>query len=218
MKQHELLKKARLLRAEGYSFGEISSRLQIAKSTASLWARDVILDEVAQKRLKTRFLFGQAASRAIKDKTYQEKLAIIRQSEQEYLNNISEIPQRLLCALIYWCEGAKTTSKVCFTNSDPQLIATFLRLFRSSFVVDESKLRVLMHLHEYHEEQTQKEFWSNVTDIPLSQFSKTYLKPHTGKVKKQGYPGCVHVTYHDAYVAKQLLFLAESFMELNLGV
>jgi hypothetical protein len=218
MKSDQLLGVARALRQQGYSFAEISTELKIAKSTASLWARDVFLDASAKQRLHTRFLIGQAASRAIQDKTYQEKLVIIRQSEQEYLNTISEIPSRLLCALIYWCEGAKGTSKVCFTNADPQLIATFLRLFRSSFMVDESKLRVLMHLHEYHDEQTQKEFWSNVTDIPQTLFSKTYLKPHTGKVKKPGYPGCIHVSYHDARVAKQLLFLAESFMELNLGV
>lgn len=218
MKQHELLESARELRGKGYSYAEISKELHISKSTASLWARDIILTEDAQSRLRTRFLIGQAASRQVQSKTYQEKLVIIRQSEQEYIKNSSEIPKRLICALIYWCEGAKDPSRVRFTNSDSKLISTFLSLFRESFCVDESKFRVLMHLHPYHDEELQKKFWSDITCINENQFSKTFWKLNTGKVKRENYPGCVHIAYYDALIAKQLLSLATVFMDKGMGV
>lgn len=56
------------------------------------------------------------------------------------------------------------------------MIDTFLRLFRNSYQLNEKKLRALIHLHEYHNEEEMRIFWSKVTGIPLDQFSKSYMK------------------------------------------
>ncbi|HCL95611.1 TPA: hypothetical protein DHW62_01645 [candidate division WWE3 bacterium] len=109
-----------------------------------------------------------------------------------------------LCAFLFWAEGAKSLSVLHFTNSDPQMVKVFMSLLRSVYPIDETKLRVIMHLHEYHSEARTLNFWSKITNVPKKRFSKTYIKPHTGINKRAGYKGCVRITYYDAEVAHEL--------------
>jgi orotate phosphoribosyltransferase-like protein len=52
----ETKEKAIKLRKNGYSLKEISEKLNIAKSTASVWLRNIKLTQKAKKRLKKRKL------------------------------------------------------------------------------------------------------------------------------------------------------------------
>jgi hypothetical protein len=91
------------------------------------------------------------------------------------------------------------------------MVSVFVNLLRKSFDIDESKLRIMMQLHEYHNESETKQFWSVLTGIPKNQFSKTYLKPHTKKRIRLGYMGCIRVRYYDAKIALELRSLYNSF-------
>jgi transposase-like protein len=217
VKQLLLLPHACNLRNLGYSYKEIATKIGVSKSTAHLWTKEVKLSSEGSVRLQSRFLFGQVNSQVTQGRLKKQKLDMIWEEQQTYLAKLSNVPDKLLCALIYWCEGAKDRTAVLFTNSDPKLARTFIKLFRNSFNLDESKFRVVIHLHEYHDEATQKKFWSKVTHVPISQFSKCYRKPHTGKVKRENYPGCIQIRYYDAKVAKILLILAEAFMKSRYG-
>ena len=116
--------------------------------------------------------------------------------------------------MIYWCEGNKSLrDSVFFTNSDPRLIANFLHLFRNSFDIDESKFRVCMHLHDYHNEEKQLNFWSDVTFIPKNQFFKSYKKLNTKKRIRDNYQGCIQVRYYDINIARKLQAVAKEFMD-----
>lgn len=206
---------ARRLRNEGYSYKEIATSLNVAKNTAFEWTRDIILSPSAEHRLSERINNARERSGFTQYLSKQKRIDIIRLGEQEYLkNNLTNIPAKLLCSLIYWCEGAKNDTNLCFTNSDPNLVRTFLQLLRNSYELDEKKFRLVMHLHDYHQEWEQKEFWSKVTRISPSLFSKSYLKPHTGKRKRTGYQGCVSIRYHDSVIARSLLTLAQEFMHI----
>jgi len=126
----------------------------------------------------------------------------------------NEYNLKLFCALLYWCEGSKGSNDVRFTNSDPLLIKTFINVFRKSFIIDENKFRILMHLHGYHDENTQKKFWSNITKI--YNFQKTYHKLNSKKRIKEGYQGCITIKYYDVKVLKELKAIYSSFCG-NLG-
>ncbi|HBF67360.1 MAG TPA: hypothetical protein DDW36_02975 [Candidatus Magasanikbacteria bacterium] len=202
MKQLEQ-NKAIILRRSGYSLGEIACQLGVSKSTVSLWSRSVKLDHSARHRLAARAVRGrEMANKNKKEKRIAFTEEVMRSSKTD-LSTIahSKMLDRLLCSLLYWCEGEKSNGVICFSNSDPLLVSTFLKFFRSGFALDEKKLRICLHLHEYHSEVRQKQFWSQVTAIPLNQFFKVYKKPHTGKRKKENYPGCVSVRYYDVDVA-----------------
>ncbi|HVN26702.1 MAG TPA: hypothetical protein VMT99_03575 [Candidatus Paceibacterota bacterium] len=199
------------LRRDGYSLNEILSEIHIAKSTLSRWVRDVELDAKARKRLLERIQIGQLAAR---DQKKNKVLASIRSYDRDAMVDLERIrlkPEyaRLLCCMLYWCEGAKDRNNgVRFTNSDPALVSLFLALFRNSFSLDERKFRVCMHLHAYHEPMQQLDFWSEITNISKRQFLKPYRKANTGKRTREGYQGCVTVYYHDNAVARRLLSFA----------
>lgn len=208
--------KALRLRSKGYSYSQISQTLNISKDTAFVWTKDIDLSVTAKARLQKRINDSYERSKKAQLLSREQKIAIIHKDEEKVLEEVSftHSTQRLLCAMLYWCEGSKDPERVAFTNSDPQVIKTFLTLFRQSFHPIEGKFRVVMHLHDYDDEGTQKLFWSRVTQIEEYQFSKTYRKSHSGKVKRQDYAGCVCIRYYDTVVAQRLLILAKEYMKL----
>lgn len=125
----------------------------------------------------------------------------------------SKSTNKLLCAILFWAEGSKATNRIAFTNSDPTMITSFLRLLRSSFDLDERKFSVSIHLHKYHNQDEILAFWSTITKIPLTQFIRPYLKPHTGKNIRPGYKGCVTVRYYDCKIAYELEAIYNAFAE-----
>lgn len=84
------------------------------------------------------------------------------------MSSASKDSHKLFCTLLWWCEGNKDNAMIRFTNSDPTLIANFLATLRSGFDIKEEKLRVLMYLHTYHDNEKQKQFWSRITYIPIT--------------------------------------------------
>lgn len=204
------------LRERGHSLQEISVKLGISKGTASLWLQHTPLSVRAQERIQKRRDEGSRKSRAtLNDRTH-KRLTEAFGFAQKTLGNISDTTDssRLYCALLYWCEGEKSKNdkSLFFTNSDPLLVKFFLKHFRKGFEIDETKFRVCVHLHSYHDAKRQLLFWSQITNIPLAQFIKPYQKSNSGKNKRAGYAGCASVRYHDVRIARQVQAIARAFL------
>lgn len=202
-----------LLRKKGYSINEIYLKTGIAKSTASLWVRNVKLSLSAKERLKSRGDMGRKNGTAT---NLAKRIKLVDEIEKEVSKNLKVIKlnistRKLLCAMLYWGEGSKDKKAVHFINSDPLLIKTFLSLFRSSFDLEENKFRVNVHLHSYHDKEKQLKYWSNITNIPRQQFMKPFIKPNSGKNIKKGYPGCAAIYYFDYKIAIELNAFWELF-------
>lgn len=203
------------LRRKGYSLKEIATTLHIPKTTLWGWLQSISLDRDAQTRLHERIVAGRATATKHKRLKVEEKTMAMFIKVHKELHRFRPDPVTLkaICALIYWCEGVKDRhSGVRFMNSDPRLVEFFLKLLRDSFELDEMKFRVCVHLHQYHDVKGQLKFWSKVTGIPISRFTKPYIKRNTGKRVRVGYNGCASVRYHDVEIARQLLVMAESIL------
>lgn len=207
--------KAISLREEGHSYKEISALLQISKSTAYLWVSHIVLSPKAKQIIREKVDHGQMKGCQTNVLRRSLQREIIRKKIRKSFKNVcpSIFVAKIHCALLYWCEGGKGGGSVQFTNSDPSLIRTFVKLFRIAFKVEEQKFRALVHIHEYHDDQKQKEFWSRVCGVPLTQFTKSYCKPHTGKRKKDGYQGCVTINYHSSLVLYELKEVYRQYAE-----
>jgi transposase-like protein len=205
------------LRREGKTMNEIATRVGVAKSSVSLWVRNLPLSSKARARIASLQTAGQQASQKALFARTRKRLLLAKENAEKVVRGISLTPDLslLLCALLYWCEGAKDKNDTTFTfsNSDSQLVRGFMKLMRAALVLEERKFRVRMHLHEYHNEIAQRKFWSEVTDISEELFAKTYWKPHTAKTIKEGYPGCVHIEYYDVVVARKIYATARAFIE-----
>lgn len=195
----ETKNKALGFRRRGYSTKQIASKLKIAKSTSSLWVRDINMGVQAKSRIDRRS--ADARSRGALERkrrlaiTYRVVEGIVKDDLKTIGLNLKL--KRLLCAFLYWGEGAKTFGTIKFTNSDPKLVALFLKLFRESFVLDELRLAATLHLHSYHDERKQLLFWSNVTKIPIDRIH-IYRKQNSGNRIKENYPGCITVNYSNS--------------------
>ena len=209
------------LREQGYSVNEIVERVGVAKSSVSTWVRNVLLSPQARTRLLTKIKLGQVVSAERKHEQMRNLLDEYFQAALQEMGGqeFQKIHKKILCALLYWCEGVKSHyNGVAFINSDPRLIQLFLGLFRESFDVDEEKIKPRIHLHEYHDPQTQLHFWAQITGIPEAHFSKPYLKPHTGKRIRKDYPGCLSIRYGSNDMARRLLSVAKAFFVVYGGV
>lgn len=207
--------KALTLRANGYSLREISEKLGISKSTASLWTRDVQLGKNAKIRLDNISVL--AREKAIITKKYKKQLLwrkialscpVLKKVDDYGINEY-----KIFLALLYWGEGEKTKRKFAFINSDPDMIKLYLSLLRKSFVIDESRFKVWLHLHEYHDKEKLISFWSQVTGICKNQFS-VYNKAHTGNNKKKGYKGCLSIRYQDSRILKEIFIIIKRMNKL----
>lgn len=215
----ELKKQAQDLRRQGYLFAEIAVKLNISRSTAQIWTHTLEFTEAERKLLqqrKTQLQNSKMANLAASKRAFHiERQRVLIERARTIVRNTAFTTtdsKSVLCALLYWCEGTKDVSSgIKFTNADPILVRKFLSLLRTSFEIDERKFRVLLHLHEYHDQAKQLSYWSGITSIPSRQFHKTYTKPHTAKNKHADYPGCASVRYLDASIGKLLKMIYSEY-------
>lgn len=204
------------LRRVGHSLSEIARLLEVSKSSVSIWVRELQLSDAAVGRIEQ--VRGAARERAAA--TNRSKVDLQFAEARQYGESIvrssafNADARRVLCALLYWCEGTKIRRHAVptFTNSDADLVATYLKLLRTEFKLDESRLRLTLHVHEYHDAQKQLRFWSNLTKIPLAQCTKPYRKPNSRKRVREGYQGCVSIRYLDTRFGRYLEGIAKAYL------
>jgi len=117
--------------------------------------------------------------------------------------------------MLYWAEGGKPnpesrTWTVDFANSNPQMVRLFLEFLRKICGVDESRLRVLLYCYADQNIETLKRYWNKITEIPVKQFTKPYIRKDfllekSGKMKY----GLIHIRYND----KKLLLQIEDWIK-----
>ncbi len=113
---------------------------------------------------------------------------------------------------LYWGEGYKTglANAVDFANSDIKMIQLFLRFLRKICGIDETRLRVYVYCYSNQNPPELIRFWSKITGIPKSQFTKPYVRKDFRLEKKDKMPyGLVHIRYSD----KKLLLLIKEWIE-----
>jgi hypothetical protein len=206
------------LRKEGHSLNEIVAMLDIVKSTASVWVRNVPLSVTARRILTSKVGEGRMRGGDTRRRMNTEAKNLAR---IEARSMIASLPShrgldKLMCGLLYYCEGAKDTSSgIRFTNSSPSLMAKFIDLFQKSFIIERQRVRMGLHLHGYHDQVVQRAYWSKITKIPKNQFIRPYLKPNTGKRIHPDYPGCATFYYSSAQIARELIAVAEEFLKMK---
>lgn len=179
-----LKEKAIKLRKRGLSYNEIKKEIPVAKSTLSLWLKSILLKPEHQKRLYTKQI--QILSRgpqSQKERRAKEVEQIVKDAEEEIKLPLSLEAYRLMGAFLYWAEGSK--GKRCeLTNSDPYLILFTVRWIEKIFKIPARELHMRLNIYPQQNELEIKNFWSELTGIPLTNFGKSYVKPISKGYKK----------------------------------
>ncbi len=207
MKTEEKLLAVKLRKA-GKSYQEILKQVPVSKSTLSLWLRGVILTNEQKHRLYFT-LKRQNAYRLAKkkqDKKRETTKKIIEESIIEF-DSLKTDPLFLSGLMLYWAEGDKSEEieAVKFTNSDPLMIGFMMNWFRGMCKVREEKFRISLHLHTLHCRKDVENYWSEVTQIPLNQFNKPFIKPTSLKHRKRPlYEGTCSIKIHNKNLFRKI--------------
>ncbi len=189
-----LKKKARAIRKNGFSYGEISKQIKVSKSTVKYWCSDVVLSPKDKKRLYTKQIEilskGPSSSKNRRQKQIKE---ISDKAEKEIMFPIHQDSYKLFGAALYWAEGNKV-SDFTITNSDPLLIQFMTQWFCKIFSVTPIDLKAHLNIYPQQNDLEIKRFWSDITGIPLDKFGKTFIKPVNKNYKKNNlYYGTIKV-------------------------
>lgn len=204
--------------ASGFSYREINNKFGVPKSTLSTWAHGTHRKSKNEMRVHLALIRGKAV-RAIQEKhrrirEVEENLALSRAGEIVSPLSRDINMYKTLLSLLYWAEGSKhdKVSGMKFVNTDPCLADLFISLLRICYKIDESKLRVGLHIHNYHDPEEVRKYWSNLLRIPLSQFYKIYVKPRNlGRRFRRNFVGICLIYYGDSRIRRELLAVGRVF-------
>ncbi|WP_045865395.1 hypothetical protein [Streptomyces sp. WMMB 714] len=193
----ELKARARELRQAGKTYDEIVAELGVAKSSVSLWVRDLPAPKpsVARARMMAEARWGP----------YRHERDLAR--EKTVTQAAAEVgrlsPRDLFVAgvALYWAEGTKSKSyrfseSVTFVNSDPDMIKVYLA-WLGLLEVEPARLRFSVMIHESADVSAAERFWADLVGREVADFGKTTLKRHNPKTVRKnvgaGYRGCLVV-------------------------
>src|SRR5262249_46986258 len=150
VKTREREKARRLRQEEGLSIKEIERLLGVARSSASLWVRDVELTPAQREALRQRNGKSEAQrrgnavvsarSRARREQAQEEGRARARDGDAFHVAG----------CMLYWAEGGKARNTACLTNSDPEVLRFFVSFLPEYFAVPDRKIRVRCNLFADH--------------------------------------------------------------------
>jgi transcriptional regulator with XRE-family HTH domain len=178
-------KRARALRAQGWSVKEIERELGVSRGSVSLWVRDVPLGPEQRKRLVERIRRGPmvaaerkaAAARAVRQ-TYQvEGRRFARRRGEMYAAG----------CMLYWAEGAKARNYVKLANSDPELVVFFAAFLREHFGIAPEMMTIRCNLFADHIDQQRaiENYWLERLRVPQSRLRKSAVNVYSKYSQKK---------------------------------
>lgn len=183
--------KAIELRKQGLTLDEILKEVSASKASLSYWLKDIKLTDKQLARIKykndkikDKFIkFNE-----LKKKQSDENKAAIFNNAIDEIDTLSDKELKLIGIALYWAEGHKGLSwdTVSFTNSDPIMIKLIMKWFRVICMVAEDKFRIRIQCHGTENADNCKKYWSEITGVPMRQFTKPYIKISPSSKKKVG--------------------------------
>ena len=130
--------------------GSIAAEIGAARSTVSLWVRDIPLSEEQQAALEaadpvaSRRRTGQLAWSRMNRQARLEAQAHGRE-----LARAGSALHQAGC-MLFWAEGSKHRNNVTFTNADADMVRFFLRFLRECYAVGDDQVALSVNCHLGH--------------------------------------------------------------------
>lgn len=89
--------------------------------------------------------------------------------------------------MLFWAEGSKQRNTIEFVNSDPAMVAFFLRFLRTCFAVKDTKVRIRCNLFADHlEGQAEiEQFWLDRLELPRGCLQTSVVNRYSKYSKKK---------------------------------
>lgn len=177
------------LRKQGKTYGEILKEVQVAKSTLSVWLREVDLSKKQIQVITVKKLEAQKKGALARKSQRLIRTADIFAKSKIELGAISKRDLFILGVALYWAEGSKERavqpgSGIQFANSDPKMVHLFARWLTVFAEVSVENITVDLYLHVNHKHRLEEvvRFWETETQLSVTH---TYYKRHNPKTPRK---------------------------------
>lgn len=159
----------------------IERELGVARSTVSLWVREIELSdrqraEIALRGASTRSKARSAYFRARRRLFQEEGRELARRGE----------PLHVAGCMLHWAEGSRHRNDVTFVNSDPAMIKLFASFLRHYFDPQEESLKLTCNLFSDHEARQREieDFWLATAALPRSRLARSTVNNYSRVSKR----------------------------------
>ena len=197
------------LRRNGLTYSQILSQIPVAKSTLSLWFRDVSLSKRQRQRVTLARLEAGRRGGASKRAQRIRRTNFLVSQAREQIGSISGRDLFLIGVALYWAEGSKEKeyrpgTRTEFANSDPAMLRLFKEWLLKVVKIQESDLKYEIYLHEtnsYRLEEVKK-YWAEQLKIPIKKMQTVYYKKGKYKTNRKntgiGYYGLIRIRVRES--------------------
>ncbi len=213
MKVKEKQEARKLRKEEGLSLKEISEKLNVAKSSVSLWVRDIELTLEQQEILNGKnpnfTQYCHSSETLIKNARLLRK-----QYQQEGRHLFHELKGEkrdifIAGCMLYWAEGTKSKNSIRLSNSDKNMIKFFVKFLE--FIFNLQKEKILFSINCYtdiHNIDEIEKHWLEVTSLSYLNMRKSTLNYPSkySRQKKRGKSpyGVCKITVHSSQIVQQI--------------
>ncbi|MCL6096209.1 MAG: hypothetical protein M1444_00785 [Patescibacteria group bacterium] len=221
MQHNKIIKNnVRELRIKGLSLGQIHEKTGAPKTTIRSWIKDIKLSQEQLNEFKSRTQKALQEGRIRKQK--QSKALRLNNEKKLLLKGIARVGNLnnrdflIAGVALYWGEGFKNKHehRLGFCNSDPEMIKFYIKWLEESLGIKKESIIARLTLNESYEKRTKEieDYWSKITGIPKSEFSKTFYQKTKWKrqYNEDIYHGVLRIHVKDSL---NMLLLMKGFIE-----
>ena len=178
-----LKERATMLRKEGKSYADILRSVPVAKSTLSLWLRNVGLSKRQQQTLSARKL--ESAKRGAykrKENRITQTKELVTKAKND-IHALSDYELLLVGAALYQAEGSKEKEGqpgigLLFSNSDPAMHRVVLAWYGRILHVPAGEITYELYVHQQAVERLEeiRAFWAAELNLPVNKLTRVYYK------------------------------------------
>lgn len=193
----------------------------VPKSTLHSWLRDIKRPDKLVYENRKRWLEKIQPLGALANKKKREKrLEVLKINVKKEVDSlmINNDVGKLILSMLYWAEGSKGRDILGIANTDPRILLLFITLLRRCYTLDESKFRLRIYIHHYHDEDKLKNYWSNLLEIDKGLFHKSHRKQRNANKRfRRNFGGICTIRYNSVGLKDELLEYAWSVSEKVVG-
>ena len=184
------------LRKQGKTYSEILDQVHVAKSTLSLWLREVKLARPQKQRISQLRIDAQRrGARAVKELRVNRTSTLKKRARCDAKALVHD-PRWLSGVILYWAEGSKekpwrTGEIVSLINMDVSALKMFVEWAKKYLFVPASRFRYDLYIHTTGDQTRARMFWAEHLGINSSEI-RIYLKRHNPKPFRKNYGDGYH--------------------------
>lgn len=218
MKTKEKLEARRIRVEKQLAIQDIANRLGVAKSSVSLWVRDLPLLPTTIKKHNMTGCVEAAHRRSNDARIVRSKY---QQDGKEMAHNHQDNLLFVSGCMMHWAEGEKDKNIASISNTDLYFLKLWMRFIKRFFSTQTTNFRakISCYLDNGQTQEQIESYWSEQLSLSRSCFTKTtIIKKHpmsTGAKRNRHPYGIVRITVYSTKIVQQIWGAIKFFANID---